>query len=272
MGKILERDSLETWDGLDLYCEHFRTHSPKGVFIIIHGFGEHCGLYRNLASTLQSLDYGVCLYDMRGHGKSPGERGEIVSLDAALDDLDLLLGRVGDQYSNCPLFIIGHNIGASIGATYSLRNKARLGGLILSHIPFQIESNMAQRAMKPLFQMLPGVSSANKPQDFGSLKIKEDPLVHRKALPLVAAIDLDLTHSYICGHASDFSDNVLILGPRRGGRLLDFFDSLASFDKEYWSHLSHPTDLKNDEEFRRWLAKSSVTGKRSAEAQSHLEH
>jgi len=42
--------------------------SVKGIVVIIHGFGEHTGGYRELAEYLGRNDYASVIFDQRGHG------------------------------------------------------------------------------------------------------------------------------------------------------------------------------------------------------------
>ena len=259
MADVFEQDVLETCDGLDLYCEYFPSKSSSGTIIVAHGFGEHSGIYHHFARQVQGFGYGVCLYDMRGHGKSPGDRGDLGALEAALDDLDLLVARVQGRVGRRPLYLLGHNVGASLAALYALNSRPKLGGLVLSHIPFEIESTVVHRTLKPLLKVLPTMASVNTPQNFGDLNVSKDTLVHRQALPLVSAIELDMGHCFLQAHAGDLSYKLLVLGsPKAGSASSQFLDSVISFEKEYWSDVSHPTSLFIGNRFANWLEQSEM--------------
>jgi len=76
--------------GETLHAEWFApTGSPRGVAVIVHGWAEHVGRYREVANVLAGDGWGVLGFDQRGHGKSTGRRGHIVRIDDYLDDLDV---------------------------------------------------------------------------------------------------------------------------------------------------------------------------------------
>ncbi len=81
MNALITEETLEASDGSELFCRLFSCPEPKGVVTILHGYREHTGLYESFAKELQSQNIAVFSYDLRGHGKSPGERGDIYSID-----------------------------------------------------------------------------------------------------------------------------------------------------------------------------------------------
>ena len=55
--------------------------NPVAVMSLVHGFGEHCGRYSELAEHLNEHGIEVIGVDLRGHGRTAGRRG--VSLQYA---------------------------------------------------------------------------------------------------------------------------------------------------------------------------------------------
>ena len=65
-------------DGLELYYQRWRPEgTPKAVLPIVHGYGEHSGRYANIVDWFVPRGYSVYAFDLRGHGQSPGQRGEL---------------------------------------------------------------------------------------------------------------------------------------------------------------------------------------------------
>ena len=48
---------------------------PRATVTVVHGAGDHGGRYTDLASALAGQNFAVALPDLRGHGRSEGQRG-----------------------------------------------------------------------------------------------------------------------------------------------------------------------------------------------------
>jgi len=105
--------------GLKLFYRAWTVDSPRGVFLINHGLGEHSGRYKQLANELNSKGFSCYAYDIRGHGKSPGVRGHVDSFDDYYADFDVFRKLVIEQQPNTPLFLFGHSLGGTIIFRYT---------------------------------------------------------------------------------------------------------------------------------------------------------
>lgn len=110
----LEPTSTPTIAGL--YAEQFiPAGTPKGLVVITHGYAEHCGRYRELAHVIVAAGWVAVSYDVRGHGKSPGERGFIDQFDTYLHDLRAVIGEARKLVSpGAPVVLLGHSHGSLI--------------------------------------------------------------------------------------------------------------------------------------------------------------
>lgn len=126
-------ESLATPDGVRLFV---RAWLPEGetaaAVIVVHGFIEHSGRYAELAAALNQHGFAVYSLDLRGHGRSAGQRIWISSFDEYLTDVDTLLGRVRQREAGKPIFLFGHSMGGLIALQFALRRQADLRGLIVS--------------------------------------------------------------------------------------------------------------------------------------------
>lgn len=120
-------------DGLTL-CQ--RGWLPEGecraVVVLVHGLNEHCGRYEELALELNRQGWGVWTFDLRGHGRSDGERVFIRSMDQHLADLAAFLDRVVPRERGKPLFLFGHSMGGLIVASLALAGRSDVDGYVLS--------------------------------------------------------------------------------------------------------------------------------------------
>ena len=105
---------------------------PRAVVAIVHGFGEHSGRYGNVVNYLVPRGFAVAAYDLRGHGRSQGPRGLILSWDEYRDDTRLFLESVRPDSPGAPVFLYGHSLGGLIALDYVLHMPEGLRGVIAS--------------------------------------------------------------------------------------------------------------------------------------------
>ena len=63
-------------DGARLFYQAWLpVNSPgRAVLVNLHGLGDHSGLYPNLGNRMPQAGLALYAYDMRGNGRSPGQR------------------------------------------------------------------------------------------------------------------------------------------------------------------------------------------------------
>jgi len=170
-------DRFPAHDGLTL-CE--KTWLPegevRGVVVLVHGLFEHCGRYADTAGQLNLEGYAVSAMDLRGHGRSEGERAWIESFDEYLADLELLLERVCRRHPAGPVFLLGHSMGGAIAALLAIERRPKLDGLILSAAALSIG-----RGVFPFLRRLAGFVARVWPRlrlvRVRFLKVSRDPAV-----------------------------------------------------------------------------------------------
>nr|HEX4314089.1 alpha/beta hydrolase [Kofleriaceae bacterium] len=100
-----------------LYAETFAAAgggAPTGVVLVTHGYAEHCGRYREVANVIARAGWAALTYDVRGHGRSPGERGYIDRFDIYLDDYVAMQRRARELAPDKPMVLLGHSHGSLI--------------------------------------------------------------------------------------------------------------------------------------------------------------
>jgi alpha-beta hydrolase superfamily lysophospholipase len=106
--------STQTISGL--YTESFvPAATPRGVVLITHGYAEHCGRYHEVAHVIVQAGWAALSYDVRGHGKSPGQRGYIDRFATYLADFAAMQAAARDLVSTtAPMVLLGHSHGSLI--------------------------------------------------------------------------------------------------------------------------------------------------------------
>jgi len=103
------------------------------MVILLHGLGEHSSRYAHLGKFLAENGFSVKSFDLRGHGKSEGKRGDTPSYDAYIKDIDVFLLSIPDLLST-PHFLYGHSLGAILAISYVLSRNPPLNGVICTGV------------------------------------------------------------------------------------------------------------------------------------------
>jgi alpha-beta hydrolase superfamily lysophospholipase len=103
-------------DGLALHGELYQHPSPRGAAIVLHGYAEHCGRYREVAHVLHQAGLAALTFDMRGHGRAAGARGHALRFDEFLGDVEAAIGELDRRVpGELPLALICHSHGGLVG-------------------------------------------------------------------------------------------------------------------------------------------------------------
>lgn len=133
---------------------------PRGAVTIIHDAGDVGERYRGLASVLAGDGWAVALPDLRGHGRSEGERGHSAGLREVERDLGEIQDHLAYRMPDAPKVLVGVGLGALYGAHFALSRPGALAGLVLANplasIPF--ESPEQPKGFSKFFKKVTGNS------------------------------------------------------------------------------------------------------------------
>ena len=104
---------------------------PRGGVTLVHGAGDHGARYLAAARVLAEADLAVALPDLRGHGRSEGERGHSAGLREVLRDLTAIQEHLAYRLPVAPKVLVGQGLGALYAAHYALEQPGSLAGLVL---------------------------------------------------------------------------------------------------------------------------------------------
>jgi alpha-beta hydrolase superfamily lysophospholipase len=119
--------ALTTADGPRLHGQGWMPEQARGVMVIVHGIAEHGGRYAWLAERANARGIGVLTVDLRGHGRSPGERSYVERFDDYLLDVDALWAKAQELAAGRPLFLMGHSMGGAIALRWAAQRRAGHG-------------------------------------------------------------------------------------------------------------------------------------------------
>ena len=119
-----------TSDGFQLYTKNYLLANPNANLLLVHGMGEHCERYTHVAAALNTLGISVYSFDLRGHGKSTGDRVFIKDIAEYREDVETIYKTVP---KDLPLFILGHSMGGLITLNFLLHQvRTEIKGVVLS--------------------------------------------------------------------------------------------------------------------------------------------
>lgn len=119
-------------NGVPLHTLRAQVPDPRGAVAVLHGYGDHSGRFMGLAELFNRMGLSCYLFDQRGHGRSGGGRGAVLSWDEYLDDLDLFLDRASLWHGGPVKVLFGHSMGGLVAASYLLDRPSPVESLILS--------------------------------------------------------------------------------------------------------------------------------------------
>ena len=105
--------SIEGYRGIELFTQSWRSEHHKGTLIVTHGMAEHSDCYNEFAQYCNEKGWDVFAWDLRGHGRSEGQRGYVDSFDCFEKDLRKVIEFVKTE-KNGPYVLFGHSLGGLI--------------------------------------------------------------------------------------------------------------------------------------------------------------
>jgi acylglycerol lipase len=106
------------------------------VVVLLHGFGEHLGLYEALAHRLTADGAAVHVMDAMGHGRSDGERA-VLDWDGYVDDARQLVNLARDRHPGRPVVLVGHSGGGLAAYLLAVRSPGIADAVVLSGAPLR---------------------------------------------------------------------------------------------------------------------------------------
>jgi alpha-beta hydrolase superfamily lysophospholipase len=247
-------------NGLMLYFQSWQPlEPPKAVLGIVHGLGSHSGLFGNVVDAIVEQGYAVYGIDLRGHGRSAGQRGYINRWTELREDFDRLRQFVTIHHRGLPYFAMGHSLGSIVVLDYALRHPNHLSGLVMMAPPLKQAGVPPLRLaigqvfswIYPRFSLntgIPQTASSRNPEVIAAYA--SDPLRHTKGTARLVT-EYFKTIEYIQTHLHRLQTPVLTLHGTEDIVALPessdlLFEQLQVTDKEYRSYPGAFHDLHND--------------------------
>jgi alpha-beta hydrolase superfamily lysophospholipase len=121
--RIAETHTFVTHDGTELFYRHWPAARPgdrrRGI-VLFHRGHEHSGRLQHVVDELALETIDMFAWDARGHGRSPGERGDSPSFGASVKDIDRFVRHIAQVHDipSTELAIVAQSMAAVLVATW----------------------------------------------------------------------------------------------------------------------------------------------------------
>ena len=232
--------------------------TPRAVIVICHGVNSHGGQYIWPAEQFVKDGYAVYALDLRGRGKSEGERFYVEDVADYVADVAGTIRIAKSRHPGLPVFLLGHSAGGVTSAVYVLDNQSELAGFICESFAFQVPApGFALAAIKGVSHLAPRLPVLKlKNEDFSRDPkavdaLNSDPLIAHEVQPAITVAALvraderlreefpRITLPVLIMHGTDDKATVC-----QGSQF--FYDTVGSKDKTLELYEGHYHDLLND--------------------------
>jgi acylglycerol lipase len=245
--------------GLNITCYSWRPKGQRrGVLVIVPGFYSHSGYYERVAEQLAADGLAVYSIDLRGRGKSDGERYYVVSFDDYVGDVSGLMKIAKSENPDLPIYLLGHSAGGVVSCLYALAHQSELAGFICESFAFQLPApDFALAALKGLSHVFPHAHVLKLKNEWFSRDPKalatmnNDPLIAHEIEPTQTVAAMVHADERLKKGFPDIKLPLLILhgtadkaAKFEGSQF--FYDKAGSADKTLRLYDGHFHDLLND--------------------------
>jgi alpha-beta hydrolase superfamily lysophospholipase len=252
-------DQFEGEGGLSIF---YRTWRPvgtrRGVVVIVPGFNSHSGYYGWVAEQLSAHGLVVHAVDLRGRGRSDGERFYVEKFDDYVSDVRGMVTQVRAGDAGLPVFMLGHSAGGVVACLYALVYQAELAGLVTESFAFQVPApDVALALFKGLDHLAPHAHVLHlKNEDFSRdpavvQAMNADPLIAHETQPTRTLAAMVRADERLKRDFPQITLPVLILhgtadkATRPAGSQF-FHETAGSADKTLKLYDGHVHDMLND--------------------------
>jgi acylglycerol lipase len=255
----MHEETFQSLGGLNIHMRSWQPKdAPRAVIAICHGVNSHSGQYVWPAEQFAAKGFSVYALDLRGRGKSDGERFYVENIAEYVADVSGMIAIAKERNPGLPVYLLGHSAGGVVACTYALDHQQDIDGLICESFAFQVPApGFALAAIKGISHVAPrlGVLTLHM-KDFTrdpvALKVlEEDPLTKDEVQPAMTVAALVRADERLRDSFDQITLPVLILHGTADKATVcqgsEFFHEHAGApDKTLKLYRDHFHDLLND--------------------------
>ena len=255
----MKESTFEGAGGLKIFTRSWQPEAQtRGVVVIVHGFNSHSGQYLWVGEQFAAKGVAASALDLRGRGRSEGERYYVEKIEDYTDDVATLVRTAKSENPGLPVFLLGHSAGGVVSCIYTLDHQSEIDGLICESFAYDLP------APDIVLSFLKGLSYITKHTHVFTLhneifsrdplvveSMNNDPLIHGESQPVQTAKVLIDAAGRLNEEFGLIKLPVLILhgtedkATNPSGSQF-FYDHNGSTDKTLKLYQGHYHDLLND--------------------------
>lgn len=134
-----------THDGVELFYRHWpaaaASAEPRRAVLLFHRGHEHSGRIAHLADELDLPGFDVFAWDARGHGQSPGARGDSPSFGTSVRDVQTFVEHIASAHGIAisEMAVVAQSVGAVVASTWVHDYAPPIRGLVLASPAFKVK-------------------------------------------------------------------------------------------------------------------------------------
>ena len=110
---VAREGSIRSTDGTRLAYRAWPVAGSRLTFAVVHGLGEHSGRYARFAAGMAPYQMATFALDLRGHGRSEGQRGHVDSWSQWIEDTATFVAQVEAETGD-EVVPLGHSFGGAV--------------------------------------------------------------------------------------------------------------------------------------------------------------
>lgn len=255
----MQESTFEGVGGTKIFTRAWQPEgTTRGVVVIVHGFNSHSGQYLWTAEQFAKNGLAVYALDLRGRGRSEGERFYVEKIEDFTDDVQTLVSKAKAENPGLPVFMLGHSAGGVTACVYALDHQAEIDGLVCESFAYELPvPDIALSFLKGLSYITPhthvfSLNNNDFSRDAATVEsMNEDILIKGESQPAQTAKVLINAAQRLHEEFSKITLPVLILHgtedkATKPSGSQHFYEQAGSTDKTLKLYEGHYHDLLND--------------------------
>jgi acylglycerol lipase len=251
--------TFESTGGVNIFMRSWKPEStPRAVIALVHGFNAHSGYMIWPAEQFVANGFAAYALDLRGRGKSDGERFYVDQFSDYLDDVNGLVEIAREENPGLPIYVLGHSAGGVIASSYVFEHQDQIAGLVCESFALDVGlPNAAALLIKGISHITPHLHVFTLKNEIFSrdpeavAAMNNDPLIANEKQPAETAAALIIGAETLRENMPRFTVPMFIIhgtddkATRYQGSQY-FYDNSGSEDKTLKLYEDGYHDLLND--------------------------